>query len=204
MLFSSALIAAIEADHQHSYSSHEKNHRDRASEAYIDGLNCIIHTPIIHPLARLTDMQPRQEPHHEPERRRENDAEVTAFLRERYGNSEKKSRVAGWVLPAALFAIIGGAWLIWSGTHAAIPEIRSTLISFSSQSPSSIQIRYNVEIKSPMSGHQCTLVARDQDKNVVGEVIDRFPLGQAKLTREVTIPTRLQAVNAAITSCASL
>ena len=151
-------------------------------------------------------MQPRQEPHQEPHQQpgRENDAEVTAFLRERYGNSGKKSRGAGWVLPAALFAIIGGAWLIWSGTHAAIPEIRSTLISFSSHSPSSIQIRYNVEIKSPMNSHQCTLVARDQDKNVVGEVIDRFPLGQGKLTREVTIPTRRQAVNAAITSCASL
>ena len=149
-------------------------------------------------------MEPHQEPHQEPGRERENDVEVTAFLRERYGNSGKKSRVAGWVLHAALFAIIGSAWLIWSGTHAAIPEIRSTLISFTSQSPSSIQIRYSVEIKSPVGGHQCTLVARDQDKNVVGEVIDHFPLGQSKLTREVTIPTRLQAVNAAITSCASL
>lgn len=135
---------------------------------------------------------------------RADDAHVTAFLRERYGNSGTKRRIAGWVLPAAIFAIVGGAWLIWSGAHAAIPEIRSTLISFTSQSPSSIQIRYTVDIKSPERSHQCTLVAHDQDKNVVGEVIDRFPLGQGKLTREVTIPTRLQAVNAAITSCASL
>lgn len=136
--------------------------------------------------------------------KRENDAEVTAFLRERYGNRAKKSPVKSWIIPAAIFAIVGGAWLIWSGTHAANPEIRSTLISFTSQSPTSIQIRYNVEIKSTMRGHQCILVARDQDKNVVGEVVDRFPLGKRTLTREVTIPTRLHAVNAAITSCASL
>ena len=139
-------------------------------------------------------------PHDKPE----NDAEVTAFLRERYGNVARKSRVPGWLLPAALFATAGGVWLIWSGTHAATPEIRSSLISFSSQSPSSIQIRYSVAIKSPLKSHLCTVVARDRDKNVVGEVIDRFPLGQKELTREITIPTRLQAVNAAITSCASL
>lgn len=133
-----------------------------------------------------------------------NDPEVTAFLKERYGVTSKKSWASGWKLPALLIAVIGGAWLIWSGTHASNPEIRSTLISFTSTSPASISIRYTVTLAHPIGNHQCTLIARDRDKNVVGEVMDQLPLGQANLTREVVIPTRLQAVNAAVRSCTSL
>lgn len=134
----------------------------------------------------------------------ENSPEVTAFLKERYGNVGNQSWFRSWVLPALIFALVGGGWLIWSGTHAANPDIRTTLLSFNSTSPTSIQIRYSVVLKHPIGNHQCTLVARDKDKNTVGEIIDHIPLGVASITREVAIPTRLQAVNAAITSCTSL
>jgi len=103
-----------------------------------------------------------------------------------------------------IFAVIGGVWMIWSGTHAANPEIRTTLLSFDSTSPTTIHIRYSIIVKHPVGNHQCTLVARDRDKNTVGEIIDRIPLGVGSATREVAIPTRLQAVNAAVLSCQSL
>ena len=132
------------------------------------------------------------------------DPQVTAFLRERYGNSEGRKWLAGWKLPALVIALIGGSWLIWSGSHAANPEIRSSLISFTSLSSTSMEIRYSVQLKHPIGNHQCTLIARDSDKNTVGEIVDQIPLGQASSTRVVIIPTRLQAVNAAIGSCTSL
>ncbi len=150
-------------------------------------------------MTRLHDMSSHPEPVNSPE--------VTAFLRERYGKSGKNGKSnwrSGWKLPAALLALTGGAWLIWSAAHAATPEIRSTLISFKSLSSTSIQIRYSVQIKDPARTHQCTLVARDGDKNTVGEIVDQIPLGVASTTREVIIPSRLQAVNAGIASCTSL
>jgi hypothetical protein len=134
----------------------------------------------------------------------ENSAEVTAFLRERYGNKGSQNWVRSWILPALIFAVLGGAWMIWSGTHAANPEIRTTLLSFDSSSPASIRIRYSITVKHPVGNHQCTLVARDAQKNTVGEIVDHIPLGVASITHEVAIPTRLQAVNAAVLSCASL
>ena len=134
----------------------------------------------------------------------ENNPEVTAFLRERYGSKAQQSWVRSWILPALLFAVFGGAWMIWSGTHAANPEIRTTLLSFDSKSSTLIHIRYSVIVKHPVGNHQCTLVARDNDKNTVGEIVDHIPLGITSMTREVAIPTRLQAVNAAVLSCASL
>ncbi len=142
-----------------------------------------------------------------------NDPEVTAFLRERYGNFGKESWLSGWKLPALIFLIVGGSWLLWSANHAANPEVRSTLISFKSDSPTSISIRYSLSFKHPSTNHQCTLVARDKDKNTVGEIVDQIPnlpnsqTGQAvhtSITREILIPTRLQAVNAAILNCVSL
>ena len=139
-----------------------------------------------------------------------NDPEVTAFLRARYGNSGKRSWLSGWKLPALIFLIAGGSWLVWSANHAANPEVRSTLISFKSDSPETMSIRYSLSFKHPLQHHQCTLVARDKDKNTVGEIVDQITSlpnsqqGQASITREVLIPTRLQAVNAAILNCVSL
>ena len=53
------------------------------------------------------------------------------------------------------------------------------------------------------SGHG-VLVARDIDKNVVGEVNDPMPADALMVganLRTLTIPTRLPAVNAGISSC---
>ena len=148
-----------------------------------------------------------------------NDPQVTAFLRERYGltgkhNPGKAGWLSGWKLPALIFFVVGGSWLVWSANHAANPEVRSTLISFKSESPTSISIRYSLQFKNPGKKHQCTLVARDKDKNTVGEIVDQIAnqnpnltksqAGQTSITREILIPTRLQAVNAAILNCVSL
>ena len=141
----------------------------------------------------------------EAQEKKENSPEVTAFLRERYGNvGGRKATLSGWKLPALIFAIIGGSWLLWSANHASHPEIRTTLISFSATSAGKMELRYSIDLKNPLASHQCTLVARDRDMNTVGEIIDHLPLGHTHLTRSVTIPTRLQAVNTAVTSCASL
>jgi hypothetical protein len=79
--------------------------------------------------------------------------------------------------------------------------MRSTLLSFDSTSPQLMHIRYQVEIKQASHQHQCTLIARDVDKNTVGQVTDLLPIGVSKIGRDIAIPTRLQAVNAAIASC---
>jgi hypothetical protein len=137
----------------------------------------------------------------------ENSPEVTEFLHERYGHKEKRGWLRSWALPALLLAILGGAWTIWSGSHLANPEIRSTLISFDSTSPTSIYIRYSVAVrnpqKNPQKNYECTLVGRDKEKNIVGEIIDKIAPGTTSVVRDVAIPTRLQAVNAAVLSCAS-
>ena len=121
------------------------------------------------------------------------------YLRVRYGI--KQSKRAKWLLPALLVAVIGGGWLLWSANHYSTPEIRSTLISFTEVSDSEISIRYSVEFKDPSRSHTCLLSAKDYGVNVVWQLTDAIPNGQAKITREVIIPTRLRAVNAGIEKC---
>jgi len=122
-------------------------------------------------------------------------------LRQRYGiTSAGKNRV--WI--AAISIILIMAWFIWSGTNYANPQIRSTLISFEVIDDQKISITYKIAVKDLDKQHTCTLVAKDIDKNTVGEVIDQIPantLLAGENLRIVEFSTRLPAVNAAIANC---
>ena len=122
-------------------------------------------------------------------------------LRQRYGIKEvPKSR--NWLL-GALIGIVA-AWFAWSGYNAANPAVRSELVSFKIVDAQSISITYKISVRDNSIDHSCAVVARDIDKNVVGEVTDPMPAEELMVganLRTLTIPTRLPAVNAGISSC---
>lgn len=104
----------------------------------------------------------------------------------------------------AVSALIVSAWFIWSGYNAANPEVRSDLISFKNIDDQSISITYSIQVRNINIDHSCSLIARDLEKNTVGEVSDFMPAGSllaGKNQRTVVISTRLPAVNAGISSC---
>jgi hypothetical protein len=104
----------------------------------------------------------------------------------------------------AVSVLLVSAWFIWSGYNAANPEIRSDLISFKSIDDQSISITYSIQARNINIDHSCSLIARDLEKNTVGEVSDLMPAGSlstGKNQRTVVISTRLPAVNAGISSC---
>jgi len=122
-------------------------------------------------------------------------------LRERYGiKSAGKNRI--WITLFSLFLVL--SWFIWSGTNFANPDIRSTLISFKVVSDQKISITYKILVRDTTIEHSCSLVAKDIDKNTVGEVVDLIPASSLAIgenQRTVEISTRLPAVNAQIASC---
>jgi len=122
-------------------------------------------------------------------------------LRQRYGIKEvPKSR--NWLL-GVLIGIVA-AWFAWSGYNAANPAVRSELVSFKIIDTQSISITYKISVRDNSIDHSCAVVARDIDKNVVGEVTDPMPAEELMVganLRTLTIPTRLPAVNAGISSC---
>jgi hypothetical protein len=122
-------------------------------------------------------------------------------LRERYGiKSAGKNRI--WITLFSLFLVL--SWFIWSGTNFANPDIRSTLISFKVVSDQKISITYKILVRDTAIEHRCSLVAKDIDKNTVGEVVDLMPASSLAIgenQRTVEISTRLPAVNAQIASC---
>ena len=96
------------------------------------------------------------------------------------------------------------SWFIWSGYNAANPAVRSDLISFKNIDDQSISITYSIQVRNKNIDHSCSLIARDLEKNTVGEVSDLMPAGSllaSKNQRTVVISTRLPAVNAGISSC---
>ena len=122
-------------------------------------------------------------------------------LRQRYGIKEvPKSR--NWLL-GVLIGIVA-AWFAWSGYNAANPPVRSELVSFKIIDAQSISITYKITVRDISIDHNCAVVARDIDKNVVCEVNDPMPADALMVganLRTLTIPTRLPAVNAGISSC---
>jgi len=106
-----------------------------------------------------------------------------------------------WKAPAVFFAIIGISWLIWAGLHHSNPEIRYSLISYSITSEREISVRYSVMRHDKNQPVICTLIARDFDKNVVGQIDDEIEPGLAALERTTTVKSRGPAVNADVIGC---
>ncbi len=106
-----------------------------------------------------------------------------------------------WIAPAVLFASVGISWLVWAGLHHSNPSIRTSLISYSATTDREISLRYSIERKDKDQVLICTLIARDYDKNIVGQIDDEIAAGLASLEKTTAIPTRSQAVNADVTTC---
>ena len=124
--------------------------------------------------------------------------ENQALLADRYGTVRRN----GWKIPAAILVIIFLPWLMWSAWHHSNPEFRITLISFQNEKSDSIDITYLIERREPSQALICTVVARDIDKNVVGEIDDSIPAASINpITRTTTIPARIAPVNAAVVGC---
>jgi len=122
-------------------------------------------------------------------------------LRERYGITER-SRSRFWLSIIAMLLV--AAWFIWSGLNAANPPVRSDLISFKVIDRKTTSITYTAFVRDLSIDHSCSVVARDLDKNLVGQVVDQMPAGSmkpGKNQRTVLIFTRVLAVNAGIASC---
>ena len=106
-----------------------------------------------------------------------------------------------WIGPAVFFAVVGISWLVWAGLDHSNPNIRTSLISYTATTDREISLRYSVVRKDKDQILICTLIARDYDKNVVGQIDDEIGPGLASLEKTTSIPTRSQAVNADVTTC---
>lgn len=126
--------------------------------------------------------------------------ETIELLRNRYGRGQKGENL--WKISAAILLAIFIPWLVWSAWHHSNPEIRVSLISFQNESSNSIEITYLVDRRNPATPLRCTLLARDIDKNVVGEIQDYLPPAKTgSVTKTTTIPARIPPVNAAVLEC---
>jgi len=106
-----------------------------------------------------------------------------------------------WLAPAIFFAITGITWLVWAGLHHSNPQIRYSLISYSITSEREISVRYSVQRHDKNLAVICTLIARDIDKNVVGQFDDVIEPGIASLERTTSVQSRGPSVNADVIGC---
>ncbi len=130
---------------------------------------------------------------------RMDESEGDDYLRQRYGKSRKTR--SSWLIPAAIFLLVGGGWLIWSANHFSKPEVSTDLISFSVANPQEVSLRYFIKVRTSTRSHQCILTASDYQANIVGQITDMIPKGGHNYTRTILIPTRTAAVSATIEHC---
>jgi hypothetical protein len=116
---------------------------------------------------------------------------------DRYGISPRKR----WVVPAAVFALIGLSWTLWAALNHSQPELRSTLYSFSVTGDREITMKYAIDRRDPDATVICTLISIDIDKNIVGQIDDQIEGGESKVERVIAIPARIAPVSARIAGC---
>ena len=116
---------------------------------------------------------------------------------DRYGVKQSRS----WVAVALITAVVGVGWITWAGLHHSNPAIRTQLISFVVDNDREVSVRYSVDRHSTTATTVCTLIARDYDKNIVGQLDQEIAAGLAKVELVTVVPTRSEAVNGDVSSC---
>ncbi len=106
-----------------------------------------------------------------------------------------------WRLPAIVLGITGLLWVFWAGLNNANPEFRIQVISFSVTGEKEITLRYGINRANAGATTICTLVAKDIDKNVVGQIDETIEPGPSYLQRLTPIPTRSAPVTASVLRC---
>ena len=126
--------------------------------------------------------------------------ETKDLLDARYGRSSSKL----WRYLAFLLLLIAVPWLMWSAWYHSNPPARITLVSFKPIDDRQIEITFELDRNDPKGAQSCTLVARDFDKNIVGEIdYEVAPSQSNPIKITAIIPTRLTAVNAGVLECRS-
>jgi hypothetical protein len=116
---------------------------------------------------------------------------------ERYG----VAKATRWPAIALVVGIVGIGWLVWSALYHSNPPLRSQLVSFAITDDRSASVRYFIERQDSNQVVVCTLIARDFDKSIVGQIDQEIPAGKSKVELVTDVPTRSQAVNADVSSC---
>jgi len=106
-----------------------------------------------------------------------------------------------WRPIAGVILSIGLIWLLWAGLHHSRPELTFRLISFNVIDDRNTEIRFEATRRDADRELTCTLVARDFDKLIVGQIDDVIPAGQSYIDRTTTIPTRNLAATATVLRC---
>ncbi|HUW79071.1 MAG TPA: DUF4307 domain-containing protein [Candidatus Nanopelagicaceae bacterium] len=124
-------------------------------------------------------------------------------LEQRYGRKPGGHRRV--LTASVLIGLTFVTWLVWVALQHARPIANVTLISFDVRSDRAVSIRYEVGRRDAKTPLYCTLIARDFQTSIVGEVRDEIPVGgQNLVARQVTIPTRARAATAMVAHCAPI
>jgi len=124
-------------------------------------------------------------------------SQVPFDYNDRYGVKKGRS----WIAVALMTAIIGIGWITWAGLHHSNPAIRIQLITFTIDSDRAVSVRYSVDRENADAAVVCTVIARDYNTNIVGQLDQEIAPGQAKVELVSVVPTRSEAVNADVSSC---
>lgn len=123
-------------------------------------------------------------------------------LDDRYGRIKTTGDKLGKVFAATLLVALI-SWLLWAANYHSDPVVKVNLISFKAINEKSMGINFQITRRDPAQPIECTLVAVDIDKYVVGEIEYRIAPGKKRETINTMIPTRSYSVSALISRCAA-
>lgn len=107
-----------------------------------------------------------------------------------------------WIALAAILAVVGGTWMLWSAIYGANPAVSAKIVAFTVTSDQTVDVRLTTQRPDPAVPATCTVIAQAVTYDTVGQY--PLELGPGTTTLEdhdITIRTIKRATSVSIQSC---
>lgn len=107
-----------------------------------------------------------------------------------------------WIPLAAVLAVVGGAWLLWTALYGANPAVAGRVSSFDVVSDHQVNVTLTVQRPDPSVPAVCTVIAQAVSYETVGQLpVEVAPSGRELQDITVQVKTLKRATSASLEGC---
>ena len=107
-----------------------------------------------------------------------------------------------WIVVAAVLALVGGTWLLWSALYGANPPISAKIVTWTVTSDATMDVRVTTQRPDPGRPAVCTITAQAESYETVGQYDIVLGPGTEELEHhDIVVKTFKRATSVKVATC---
>ena len=107
-----------------------------------------------------------------------------------------------WIVVAAVLALVGGTWLLWSALYGANPPISAKIVTWTVTSDAAMDVRVTTQRPDPGRPGACTITAQAESYETVGQYDIVLGPGTEELEHhDIVVKTFKRATSVKVATC---